>query len=91
VVKIQVVLWDVIVSSVTVGYHCFGGPCCLQLQGEVKMETARSSEMLVSYHNTTWHHNPKTLTCIWFNFNFKIVGLSPVLDQNVSPQMLGEV
>jgi hypothetical protein len=21
--------------SVVVGYHCFGGPCCLQLQGEM--------------------------------------------------------
>jgi hypothetical protein len=27
----------------------------------LKMETARSSKMLVSYHNTTWHHNTEDL------------------------------
>jgi hypothetical protein len=26
-----------------------------------RMEAARSSEMLVTYHNTTWHHNPENL------------------------------
>jgi len=25
------------------------------------MEAARSSETLVSYHNTTWHHGPEEL------------------------------
>jgi hypothetical protein len=25
----------------------------------LKMEAARSSKMLVSYHNTKWHHNAK--------------------------------
>jgi len=37
--------------SVAVGYQHFRGPCCLQLRDEVH------SEILVSYHNTTQHHN----------------------------------
>jgi hypothetical protein len=61
-VKIQVkVFWVVILYSDAVGYQCFGGPCCLQLQGEVTMETARLSEMLVSYSSTIWHHDPEAL------------------------------
>jgi len=39
--------------SVAVGYQHCGGPCL--------MEAARSSETLVSYHNTTWHHGPEEL------------------------------
>jgi hypothetical protein len=48
----------------------------------VKLEAARSSKMLVSYHNTTWHHNPEylklelvnyyTFICIHFSFVFII-------------------
>jgi hypothetical protein len=37
--------------NVVVGYQRFRGPCCLQLQGEVKMEAPWGSETLVSYHN----------------------------------------
>jgi len=34
-VKIQVkVFWVVSLCSVVVGYKCFGGPCCLNIQGE---------------------------------------------------------
>jgi len=28
------VFWAVMLSSVTVGYLCFGGPCCLLFQGD---------------------------------------------------------
>jgi len=36
VVKIQLkAFWVVTPWSVLVQYHCFGGPCCLHLQGEV--------------------------------------------------------
>jgi hypothetical protein len=34
-VKIQVVLWVVMLCSVEVGFHCFRGPCSLYLQGEL--------------------------------------------------------
>jgi hypothetical protein len=39
------------------GSSSIGGPCCLHLQSEVKMEAAKSSETLVSYHITTQRHN----------------------------------
>jgi hypothetical protein len=32
-VKIQVVFYVVTLCSVVVGSQCFGGPCCLHLQG----------------------------------------------------------
>jgi hypothetical protein len=50
------VFWIVTQHTVVVGYQHFIKPCCLHLQCE--MEVARSSEMLISYCNTTWHHNP---------------------------------
>jgi len=44
-----------------VGYQRFGGPCCLLFLGEVKVEAARSSKTLVSYHNITQHHSTENL------------------------------
>jgi hypothetical protein len=42
------VLWVVVPCSVVVGYQRFG---------ELKMETAQCSKMLVSNHHTTWCNN----------------------------------
>jgi len=42
------------------GYQRFGGPYCLHLQSEVKMEAAVSPETLVSC-DTTWRRNSKDL------------------------------
>jgi hypothetical protein len=64
-VKIQVeVFWVVTPCSVVVGYQCFRGPCCLHLHFTIKMEAARSSETMVSYHNTTQHPIKTTSTQI---------------------------
>jgi hypothetical protein len=46
--------WTTTLCSDVVGYRCFGGPCC-----RVKIEAARPSETLVSYHIIVWCHNPE--------------------------------
>jgi hypothetical protein len=44
-------------ESDVVEYQCFRRPCCLHLQGEVKLEAARPSEIPIPCHITTWRHN----------------------------------
>jgi len=41
------------------GNQCFTGSCCLHLHFTLKVEAARSSEMLISYHITRKNHNPE--------------------------------
>jgi hypothetical protein len=55
VMKIQVVVFCVVsLCSDVVGYQCSGGPCFT-----LKFESLLSSGTLVSWHISTWHHNPE--------------------------------
>jgi len=54
--KIQVVVFQVVTLDESGDVV---GPCCFHFQGELKMETSRSSEVLVSYHITRRRHNPE--------------------------------
>jgi len=56
-----VVFWVITPCSDVVGYQRFGVPYCLHLLGEVRMEAAWPSEMLVSYHFyvTSQHRRPR--------------------------------
>jgi len=52
--KIEVVVFRVLAPcNDVVGYQCFGGPCCLHLQGEVNIE------IMVSYCITTCYCIPE--------------------------------
>jgi hypothetical protein len=53
------IFWVVTPCSDVVGCQRFGGPCCLHLQGEGRMNAARPSDNLVSYHITTQCRNPE--------------------------------
>jgi hypothetical protein len=71
-VKTQVEVFCVVmVCSGVIGYQHFRGSCCFHLQGEVPT--------LVSYHNTTLHHNSEDLD---LNFERRVPEVFQQLTQN---------
>jgi len=76
VMKIRAkVFWVVMLINVAVGYHYFRIPC-----PTLKKEAASSSETLVSYCNTTWHHNPEDLK-LTSNYFVVVLLMYPTLQQ----------
>jgi CO dehydrogenase/acetyl-CoA synthase alpha subunit len=67
--KMHVKVFWVMMCSVAVGYQHFRGPCFM------KMEGARSCEMLISCHNAIWHHNQEDLDLKHMKY-FKGSGIS---------------
>jgi hypothetical protein len=72
--KIQVdVFWVVMLHYIEVAYQLLE-----DLHFSLQLEAARLSEMLVSYHNTTWHHNPEDK--VHYHVHNSLL-LDPVLSQ----------
>jgi hypothetical protein len=56
-VKIQVqVFWFVTPSGIVGGYRCFGGPCCLHLQGEDGFGFLPATRQFVFNFTISLHH-----------------------------------
>jgi hypothetical protein len=53
------VFWVIAPCSLVEVYERFRGPCCLQHQGALKIEAARTSETLVNFYQTTRRYNPE--------------------------------
>jgi hypothetical protein len=54
------VFWVVVLCNLVEVYQRIRGPCCLlHHQGNLMMEAASTSEMLVSFYHTTWCYNPE--------------------------------
>jgi len=56
---IQVIVFCIVMLYGDVGYLCFGGPYSLCF---TMKERARTYEMLISHHTTTWCHNTDAMT-----------------------------
>ena len=50
------VSWHMTLCSLVDMCHTFGGTCCLEHQGVLKIETEDSSRILVDTYHAEWHH-----------------------------------